>query len=65
MDQELFDKWISNDFLRHAPSASPILLLLDGHSSDYCPDAIRLAAQEQVILFALPPNTTYVPITAT
>ena len=33
--------------------------MLDGHSSHYCPDKIRLAAKHQVILFALPPNTTH------
>lgn len=32
---------------------------MDGHSCHYCPSTIRLAAQEQVILFALPPNTTH------
>ena len=59
MDMELFDLWFTNHFLRFAPAARPILLLLDGHSSHYCPDAVRLAAQEQVILFTLPPNTTH------
>ena len=59
MDQELFGVWFSNHFLRYAPAARPLLLLLHGHSSHYCPDTIRLAAHEQVILFALPPNTTH------
>ena len=59
MDMELFDMWFQNHFLRYAPSARPILLLLDGHSSHYCPDTIRLAAWEKIILFALPPNTTH------
>ena len=40
-------------------SARPLLCLLDGHSSHYCPEMIRLAAAEQVIIFALPPNTTH------
>ena len=26
----------------------------------YCPDTIRLAAKHQIILFALPPNTTHI-----
>ena len=60
MDMELFDTWFSNHFLRYAPSVRPILLLLDGHSSHYCPETIRRAAQEKVILFTLPPNTTHV-----
>ena len=60
MDQELFDAWLSSHFLRYAPPARPLLLLLDGHSSHYSPSAIRFAANEQVIMFALPPHTTHV-----
>ena len=59
IDQELFDGWFTNHFLRYAPLVRPLLLLLDGHSSHYCPDTIRLAAKEKVIIFALPPNTTH------
>ena len=33
---------------------------MDGHSSHYCPDIIKLAASEQVILLALLPNTTHI-----
>ena len=59
IDHELFDVWFNNHFLRYAPSARPLLLLMDGHSSHYCPDTIKLAAEQQVILFTLPPNTTH------
>ena len=59
IDQELFDIWFSNIFLRYAPTVRPLLLLLDGHSSHYCPDTVRLAAKEKVIIFALPPHTTH------
>ncbi|CAI8040325.1 Tigger transposable element-derived protein 6 [Geodia barretti] len=59
MDMELFHMWFCNHFLRYAPSVRPLLLLMDGHSSHYCPDTIRLAARERVILFTLPPNTTH------
>ena len=59
IDMELFDIWFSNHFLRYAPRARPLLLLLDGHSSHCCPEMINLAAAEQVIIFALPPNTTH------
>ena len=59
IDQELFDVWFTNHFLRYAPLARPLLLLLDGHSSHYCPDTIRLTAKERVIVFALPPHTTH------
>lgn len=55
----LFNIWFSKHFLRYAPRARPLLLLLDGHSCHYCPETIRLAASEQVIIFAFPPNMTH------
>ena len=61
MDMELFSIWFSNHLLRYAPATQPLLLLIDGHSSHYCPDTIHLAASEQVVLFTLPPNTTHLP----
>ena len=32
---------------------------MDGHSSHYCPDVVRLAAKERVLLFTLPPHATH------
>ena len=58
MDQELFDLWLDH-FLHYAPSTRPLLLLMDGHSSHYCPSAIHSASEHQIVLFALPPNTTH------
>ena len=60
MDQELFEKWFSRHFLHYAPPARPLLVMLDGHSSHYSPTAVRMAAEEGVVLFALPPNTTHI-----
>ena len=57
MDQEFFDLWMDH-FLHYAPPARP-LLLMDGHSSHYCPSAIHIASQHQVVMMALPPNTTH------
>ena len=45
-------------FLVHAPSVRP-LLLLDGHKSHYNPAFLRMAAEEGIIAFCLPPNTTH------
>lgn len=59
MDQELFSDWFSHHFLAYAPSARPLLLLMDGHSTHYCPRMIARAAEEKVLLFTLPPNTTH------
>jgi len=58
MDQELFGHWL-NHFLKYAPPARPVLLLMDGHSSHYCPSAIHQAAEHKVVLLTLPPNTTH------
>jgi len=50
INMELFKGWFTNHFLQHAVSARPLLLLLDGHSSHYNPEAIRLAKANDVIL---------------
>ena len=47
-------------FVKSIPPIRPVLLLLDGHSSHYNPEAIKLAAEEEVIIFCLPPHTTHV-----
>ena len=59
MDSTLFEEWFKSHFLRHAPAARPLLLLLDGHCSHYNPSVLRMARDEQVILFCLPPHTTH------
>ena len=58
MDGELFAQWFRCRFLKYAPSVRPVLLLLDGHSSQYNPQLIREAAGAGVFLFCLPPNVT-------
>ena len=57
MDAELFGEWFKHHFLLHAPSARPLLLLLDGHASHYNPGVLRIAAEEDIILFL--PATSY------
>ena len=59
MNAELFEEWFKHHFLVHAPSARPLLLLLDGHASHYNPRVLRIAAEEDIILFCLPPHTTH------
>ena len=61
IDMELFDVWFNRVFLRYTPAARPILLLMDGHSTHYSPETIRVAAKHQVILFTLPPNNSLIP----
>ncbi len=57
MDTGLFRDWFMEHFLSYVTRKRPVLLLMDGHSSHYSPEMIRLAAKEKVILFVLPPNT--------
>jgi hypothetical protein len=59
IDSELFDAWFQNHFLSYAPASRPLLLILDGHSSHFNPATLRRAAEEKVIMFCLPPNTTH------
>ena len=59
MNSELFDLWFRYHFLLYAPPARPLLLLLDGHSSHYQPSFVQKAAEEEVIVFCLPPHTTH------
>ena len=53
IDQELFHLWFTKYFLLYAPPALPLLLLMDGQPSHYCPATIRHAAEERVILLSL------------
>ena len=59
IDRELFYIWFRKLFLTYAPACRPLLLLVDGHSSHYCPEAIRYAAEQKVIIFTFAPNTTH------
>ena len=59
VDSELFDLWFSNHFLAHAVPTRPLLLIMDGASSHLNPLTIQKAAQEEVVLFCLPPHSTH------
>jgi len=59
INQELFEFWFKKHFLTYAPSTHPLLLLMDGYSSHYCPEVIRMASEDQIVVFALPPHTTH------
>ena len=59
IDQELFVKWLEKLFIENIPKTRPVLLLLDGHSSHFTPEAIKVAAESEIVLFCLPPNATH------
>jgi len=59
IDMVLFKEWFYRHFLHHAGSSRPLLLLLDGHSSHYNIEAIKLARESDVIIFTLVPHTIH------
>ena len=59
VDQELFFYWLKDHFLANAVFTRPLLLLLDGHSSHFEPQSIQFAKDNGVVIFCLPPHTTY------
>ena len=59
MNQSLFKQWFETHFLRYIPTSRPVLLLMDGHSSHYCPEMVRMAVKQKIILCTLPPHTTH------
>jgi len=59
-DHELFYEWLNKLFIKNIPPLRPVLLLLDGHSSHFSLEAIKFAAENEIILFCLPPHTTHV-----
>ena len=59
VDQELFFYWLKVHFIPNAISRRPLLLLLDGHSSHFEPNTIQHAQDNNIIIFCLPPHTTY------
>ena len=58
IDTELFKHWFADHFLRHATGARPLLLLMDGYSSHYQPEIIRLARENDVVILCFPPHTS-------
>ena len=52
-DHELFFEWLSKQFTKSIPPSRPVLLLLDGHSSHFTLEAMKFAAENEIILFLL------------
>ena len=57
MDSELFETWFVQHFLTYAPPSRPLLLLMDGHMSHFSPTFVNRAAEEEVVVFCLPPHS--------
>ena len=59
MDSELFETCFAQHFLTYAPPSRPLLLLIDGHMSHFSPTFVNRAAEEEVVVFCLPPHSTH------
>jgi len=57
-DHELFYEWLNKLFIKNIPPLRPVLLLLDGHSSHFSLEAIKFAAENEIILLFA---TSYYP----
>ena len=59
-EQRTFPSLVCKPFPEICPFHSSINFTVDGHSSHYSPAFIKLAAEEGIIIFVLPPNTTHI-----
>ena len=59
IDQKLFTEWLQKLFNPNIPSTRPVLLLLDGHSSHFNPEAIKIATEAEINIFCLSPHITH------
>ena len=48
--------WFYRHFISSVPSIRPLLLIMEWHSSHYCPEVIKMVAKEKMLLFTLPPH---------
>lgn len=51
--------WFKHHFLVPAPPTQPPLLLLDRHAYHYKLSILRMAAEEEITIFCLPPHVTH------
>jgi hypothetical protein len=59
MQEELFRQYIEH-FVKSIPPTRPTLLMLDGHSSHINLCCIELCRENNILLYALPSNTTHI-----
>ena len=59
IDNVLFMNWLHNHFIKYAVASRPLLLLLDDHSSHYELGTLKFVKANDVIIFCLPPHTSY------
>ena len=59
IDNVLFRDWLQNHFINHAVASRPLLLLLDGNSSNCELETLKFTKANDVIIFYFPPHTSH------
>ena len=59
MNTSLFYGWLGNHFAQRIPPSRPVVLVVDGHGSHIDIELSKLAIQNQINLYCLPPNCTH------
>ena len=59
METEAFYVWIANRFVKQVPAIRPIVLLLDGHESHIDMYISKFCAENQILLYCLPPHCSH------
>ena len=60
METEAFYAWIANRFVKQGPAIRPIVLLLDGHESHIDMYISKFCAENQILLYCLPPHCSHI-----
>ena len=59
MNTSLFYGWLGNHFAQRIPPSRPVVLVVDGHGSHIDIELSKLAIENQIHLYCLPPNCTH------
>ena len=59
MTTPLFYGWLANHFIKRIPAERPVVLLVDGHGSHIDLEVSKLARENKILLYCLPPHCTH------
>ena len=59
METSQFYAWLTNHFVKNIPPIRPAVLLLDGHSSHIDYYVVQFCADNNILLFCLPPHSSH------
>lgn len=59
INSELFLRWFKM-FAEGCTSEKPVILIMDSHASHFTPEVMEIAAQNEVIIVALPSHTSHI-----